>query len=453
MQRSYAVAAVLAVALGGCSSGEKADAPALGANAATATPPSLPRGLLLALSQFEVGPDGKVLPKPGPARLEWLIRKDGKWETGALEDPESNVFHKALAYTPPGAAPGILTLGGNAAAVKLWREEQGGFAAQPVWRAEFGGKQNRMRDAEVGDVLGDGRPAIVVATHDQGVVALLLPNADGSFEVRELDREPDTFVHEIELGDLDGDGVLEIYATPSEPNRVDGTSQAGRVVRYVPKQGEPRTVVADLGQRHAKEILVRDVDGDGRDELYVCVEAQTEGTEPNVRIQAPVEVRRYDAGTDPAKGQTIATLDDRFCRFLTAGDVDGDGKKEIVAAPFKSGVWLLRPGADPKQPWKKELIDADSSGFEHAALLTDLDGDGKDELYVAGDDQGELKRYVWKEGRPVAEVLLRRKVPGSVMTWNLMPVQTRLIEPTRWSEPKGTKPAAPAAASIPEPAK
>ena len=35
----------------------------------------------------------------------------------------------------------------------------------------------------------------------------------------------------------------------------------------------------------------------------------------------------------------------------------------------------------------KELIDADSSGFEHAAGIADLDGDGRPELYVAADDQ------------------------------------------------------------------
>lgn len=432
MRRRHALAVLLILGAVACGTREEqgAAAPTQGAAAAAAgVPASLPRGLLLALSRFEVGPDGKVLPKPGPARLEWLVRRDGRWETGVLDDPESNVFHKAMVYAPPRAAPGILTLGGNAAAVKLWHVGQAGLAAQPVWRAEFGGKQNRMRDAEVGDVLGDGRLAAAVATHDQGVVALLLPLADGSFEVRELDREPDTFVHEIELGDLDGDGILEVYATPSEPNRVDGSPQSGRVVRYVPKKKEARVVVADLGQRHAKEILVSDVDGDGRDELYVCVEGRTEGTEPDVRLVAPVEVRRFDAGTDPSKGRVVATLDDRFCRSLVAGDVDGDGKKEIIASPFKSGVWLLRPGGDAAAPWHKEQIDASSSGFEHAALLTDLDGDGRDELYVAGDDQGELKRYSWHDGKLVGEVVLRRSVPGSVLTWNLAPVPVELLPP------------------------
>ncbi len=32
----------------------------------TPTPDSLPRGLLIALAQFAVSPDGKVLPQPGP---------------------------------------------------------------------------------------------------------------------------------------------------------------------------------------------------------------------------------------------------------------------------------------------------------------------------------------------------------------------------------------------------
>ena len=80
----------------------------------------------------------------------------------------------------------------------------------------------------------------------------------------------------------------------------------------------------------------------------------------------------------------------------------------MVAATFSSGVWLLRPGADPKGPWKTELIDADSAGFEHAALITDLDGDGTGELYVASDKHKELRRYTWRDGQPVREVIYKR---------------------------------------------
>ena len=187
-------------------------------------PKDLPKGLLLALSQFEVDGSGKVIPKPGPARLEFLFRKDGAWHSEALEDPESNVFHKAMVYAPNNGKTGILTLGGNAAAVKLWRKEASGFVAETLWQKDFGGKHSRMRDVERADLFGEARSDLAVATHDQGVVAVIRPRGDG-FEVNELGSEKDTFVHEIEVGDLDGDGALEVYATPSEPNRLDGSIQ------------------------------------------------------------------------------------------------------------------------------------------------------------------------------------------------------------------------------------
>ncbi len=379
------------------------------------TPDDLPQGLMLALSPFEVSPEGKVLPKPQAARLEILLRRGGEWTVTAIDDPDSNVFHKAMPYRD-----GILTLGGSAAALNLWRKGPDGFTAETLWTKDFGGKFSRMRDAEIADVDGDGESDLVVATHDQGVVAIVSPREDGTWAVTEIDAEADTFVHEIEVGDLDGDGVLEVYATPSEPNRLDGTPQHGMVTRYVPAKNEGRFEVADLGDRHAKEILVDDVDGDGRDELYVAVEAVSGGQ---------VEIRRYDENTDPKAGSLIATLDDTQARFLTAGDIDGDGQREMVAAGMRSGLWLLRPGSPPATiRWKQSLIDAESGGFEHASILADLDGDGRDELYVASDKQGEVRRYVWHDGRWAKEVIHGREPVGSAFTWSVTPVPAELVD-------------------------
>ncbi len=394
---------------------------------ASALPDSLPYGLLLAYSQFQVE-NGKATAKPGPARFDILTRRNGRWETEVVEDPDSNVFHKAMFFDPRGKEAGILTLGGSGAYVKLWRREGKKLEPTTLWKAKFGGKFDRMRDAEIADLDGDGTASVAVATHDQGVVAILRQQGT-DWNVTRIDQKKDTFVHEIEIGDLDGDGALEVYATPSEPNKLDAESQHGEVVRYVPKAKKGPTVVADLGNRHAKEIYVGDVDGDGTDELYVAVEALTKGRGASLEIVEPVEIRRYDAGTKPDAGIVIATIPDRLCRFLTAGDVDGDGKQEMVAASFSKGLWLLRPGSDPRSEWGIESIDRDSGGFEHAALLTDLDENGTDELYVAADMQGELRRYVWVRGRPKREVIHKRDIPMSRMTWNIMPVPAAAIAP------------------------
>jgi hypothetical protein len=384
----------------------------LGCSPASPPPPALENGLLLALAVLEKGADGR--PVPQPAELGILTHTGDGWNYTAVSDADSNVFHKAMVYEPRPGEIGILTAGGSGAFLKFRR-----LGAEPeiLWEADFGGKFSRMRDVEIADIFGDGIQALAVATHDQGVVAVVRPSGDG-WEVLEIDSEPNTFVHEIEVGDLNGDGVVEIYATPSLPNKLDGTPQPGWVVRYVPATGEGRVDVADLGDRHAKEILVEDVDGDGTDELYVAIEAVAGGR---------VEIRRYDADTDPAEGVLVASLEDKLCRFLTAGDVDGDGRKEMVAAAHKSGLWLLEPGDDPHGQWSITSIDRNSGGFEHAAILTDLDGDGVDELYVANDNAGEINRYRWQDGSPVKETLYTHPEGLSGFTWNIMPVAVELV--------------------------
>lgn len=374
---------------------------------------SLPQALALGLALFEKSPEGKQVPQPATALF--LVFEGGRWQTRTLVDEDSNVFHKVMAYSPTPGETGILTLGGTSALVRLWTK---GAEPRTLWEADFGGKFSRMRDGEVADVYGSGTLDVVVATHDQGVVAVVRPDGEGGFSVEELDRQPNTFVHEVEVGDLDGDGTLEVYATPSLPNKLDGTPQPGEVVRYVPARGEGRKIVADLGDRHAKEILVDDLDGDGRDELYVAVEAVSGGR---------VEVRRYEADTPPDGGVTIATLDDKLCRVLVSGDVEGDGRKEIVAAGFKSGLWLLSPGPGAGDPWTVVSIDRDSSGFEHASLLADLDGDGADELYAASDEDKEVRRYVWKGGAPVREILYAHPEGMSGFTWNITAVPADIV--------------------------
>ena len=387
--------------------------------ASTALPDSLPNGLLLAFSQFRVV-DGKATSDPGPARFDLLTREGGEWKLETVEDKQSNIFHKVMPLELPGEPLQFITAAGTDAYVKLWRRKGRNLQSTTLWHGEFGGEFNRIRDVEVADLYGDGTPELVVATHDQGVVAILERQANKRWKVDQIDRRPNTFVHEIEIGDLDADGVLEIYATPTPPNRLFAPRQPGDVVRYIPKTGQGPTVVAALGTRHAKEIYVGDVDGDEVDELYVPVEAVTVGRGPDLQLIKPIEIRRYDADTPPDAGIVVATIPDQHARFLTVGDVDGDGKKEMIVASFSTGLWLLRPGKDPKSEWGVESTDRDSSGYEHAARFADLDEDGRDELYVADDKQGELRRYVWVNGKPKREVIHRRPVWRSRMTWNIV---------------------------------
>jgi hypothetical protein len=299
--------------------------------------------------------------------------------------------------------------------LKLWSFRDGAWSAETVWNPKFGGKFDRLRDFEIGKVMPDGDLQAAIATHDQGVVAVAVRRS-GAWEVMEIDKSPDTFVHEIELGDFNGDGLSEIFATPSQPNKV-GVSQAGEVVRYAWNgKAFEKSLVVRFETRHMKEILAVTLKGDKGPSLFAAVEAELETIAGKARIKTPVEIVRFtfDA-SGKADSETVASIPDAQCRFLVAGDVDGDGKTELVAAAMKTGLWLLRPGE--AAPWKAENFDKSSSGFEHAACLADLDGNGKLELYVAADDQKSFNRYEWNGSGFDRETLI--PLGDSVITWNI----------------------------------
>jgi hypothetical protein len=370
----------------------------------------------IVLAQAWFYKDAQGAAKPGPARLEiWRQSPDG-WRSTRLEDSDSNVFHKVILRDG-----GIVTIGAEQAMLKKWRWSDKAWSSETLWRRKWGGRFNRLRDIEIGDVDGDGKEEYVIATHDSGVVAVVDPTADGgSAKVVELDERPDTFVHEIEIGDVDGDGKLEFFATPSERNRV-GVSQAGQVVMYRWEDSSyRRTIVDSFEGRHAKEILVADLDGDGRDDLLAVLEAELgEGR----RIIHPVEIRQYSPRKDGSFSQrSLATIDDAQCRFLISGDFDQDGEIEMVAAPMKAGLHLLDGRQEPgksQRAWSVTRFDTQSSGYEHAAIAADLDRDGTLELYVAADDQGELNRYVWNRERAAFAKTRLARIEKSGFTWNL----------------------------------
>ncbi len=367
--------------------------------------------LLLAQAQFVKGANGK--PKPGPALLTmWRETPDG-WKTVKVEDTSSNVFHKALPYEG-----GILTIGAEKAWLKDWRFADGKWTAAELWNPKWDGKFNRIRDLEIGDVNGDGAPEMVMASHDSGVIGVATV-VNGKAEVVELDKQADTFVHEIEIGDIDGDGKKEFFATPSGRNQSSGKSQPGQVVMYRwDGTTYVRSVVDDLAGSHAKEILAVDLGGKGKIDLFSVIEAETELVGGKAKVVKPVEIRHYTLQKDGTFTHEVATtIDDKQTRFLVPGDFDGDGKIELVAAAMKTGIWVLEQGKGGA--WTSTNIEPASGGFEHAAHGADLDGDGKLELYVASDEQKELRRYAYDAATKTYVKTVLGPISKDSITWNI----------------------------------
>jgi len=374
--------------------------------------------ILLAQAQFIKKEDpktGKQIPAPGPARLSVWTKTTEGWSEEIIEDPESDVFHKASWFKPVQGEPGILTIGAREAYLKLWRKnEKNIYVAETLWNPTFGGKNDRLRDFEIADVNDDGLDEICIATHDEGVVAVLKWLA-GKYRSEELSRKPNTFVHEIEVGDVDGDGIIELFSTPSNPNKMDGSVQPGGIDMFHWDNNKWVTTQVDyMTGRHAKEILCSQLTDMSRPLLFTALEGEKIGGDTSGDT-TKIRMYKFDGGKTITKSD-IASLPGHLCRFLTMGDTDGDGKNELIASTNKNGIWRLDPTDNDK--WKKTLIATGTSGFEHSTYLADLNNDGMDEIYVASDNQGQLRCYTWNGRGYIVNVI--GKLKESTITFNLV---------------------------------
>jgi hypothetical protein len=236
--------------------------------------------------------------------------------------------------------------------------------------------RDRMGSVVAADLERDGRTDLVVAV-PSGLITVIGPNGErrpGWPRTFESLPQPAFPAGELAVGDLDGDGVAEVVACVAAGGterraflfamRADGSDLPGW-----PVEAPGGTAGCPPGG-----VLLADLDADGRPEV---LRAFGGGTVLALHGDgSPVRGWPVRLGPD-AQGRTREINAD-----LAAGDLDGDGAREIVL--LESG---LRPrlaavgGPGHVMPGFPLVLDEVTD--RQAPAVADLDGDGRAEVVAA----------------------------------------------------------------------
>ncbi len=326
----------------------------------------------------------------------------------------------------------------------------GSFAPNSIYRAwsfimsTSDGQMGFHSSPALADVDGDGSVEVVVVDAGGRVVILYGSNPPG------LDGNNFTSTYKTvvwvnasmysspALADVDGDGVLEVivgcrdgfirvvdpasgviqYEVPlginiaSSPvvadfdpadNTLDIVVAAANVTARIEAKTGRVVWLAGVGrglQSASSPVLVGDVDGDGVEDVVVA------------NLWGFVYVL---SGSD---GRTLGDLDlwehgyqgNFVVHSLAAGDVNGDGRREVVVSlgrevfsgtglrtGFSGYILVLDPYSNPLRIEAEIQLDSFVWFAQPAIALADVDGDGADEIFVAGVD-GVLRRIDYSAG-------------------------------------------------------
>jgi hypothetical protein len=142
---------------------------------------------------------------------------------------------------------------------------------------------------------------------------------------------------------------------------------------------------------YAYGIAAADLDGDGDIDL---VSSNTTDDKTPSRENGSLYWYEND-GKGNFTQHIIAQKENGWFERLAIGDIDGDGRPDVVVVLNRAGgvVWFQNPGKPATQPWKRHVICDGKLPGAYDVTLGDFDGDGR--LDVAAASWVGGNRFVW----------------------------------------------------------
>jgi len=246
----------------------------------------------------------------------------------------------------------------------------------------------------IGDLDGDGKPDMAVTNNGSATVSILRNISSvgsittGSFAAK-VDFATGTNPYALAIGDLDGDGKPDMAVTNNGSSTVS-------IFRNTPTVGSITAssfaAKVDFTTGTAPfEVAIGDLDGDGKADLVVAnLSSSTVSIFKNVSTVGTITFATkvdFTAGSSP--------------RSVTIGDMDGDGKPDLVMSNFTSAtVSIFRNittvGTINASSFATK-VDFATGTSPYFVAIGDLDGDGRPDLAVT--NNGSATISVFKNGK------------------------------------------------------